>query len=314
MPVESSLASEIAAAAEQVTTEKTDIETNNEKDTNVVGDDKGNKESLQDTSGTSESDINVQAGIEEKVDEKQEIIKPIISDSVLTQAIQAGFTLEEAREYGNDKLLQSAVNKVLSASKPADIQVQESNKFEELVVELPELDPEVFEPEVISVLSPVYDVVKKLQDQVNDLRSKQGQIEEIKRQANDQEISQWFNKKMSELDPDLLEVVGKEPYGSGKLTASQKAKQDEIADLAAIILAGYKNTGKQIPSRDDIFDKAAATVLSSDIQKIKENKLSAELDKRNKQHIRRASGAKATGSTDPFAETAAFLDEKYFAK
>jgi hypothetical protein len=96
--------------------------------------------------------------------------------------------------------------------------------------------------------------------------------------------------------------------------SSQYQKRDAIANKTAILVAGYRASGQQVPPRDEVFAEAASLVLKGEYQKASEKKLSADLAKRSTQHIARVGGQSSKSKESPQDAIAQMLDERYFAK
>jgi hypothetical protein len=235
-----------------------------------------------------------------------------VSDFVLTQAVQAGFSVEEAREFGSDKLLMRAVDMIKAAKPSAEPKVAEE-QAEDPLAGLPELDPESFEPEVIKAFDSLKDVIRKQQEAISGLQSyaKQAEVSQFEAQKN--EIETWFDKQINSLGSDFEDALGKGSYGTLDKASSQYQKREAIAKQTAVLMAGYKSAGLEPPTRDTVFQEAAKLVLMEDYQKIREAKISKDLEKRSGQHINRVGGKKHSSNQDPLDEIASVIDAKYFA-
>lgn len=324
MALDESTVAEITSAVEALPTENQNSEEKNNSEERNSNSTDGNV-----AESTSEGDENIVDGGEPSAiqgtedgntggseKDREEVVKPQISDFALTQAIQAGFTIEEARAFGSDKLLHSAIDKVIRAQEKqtkTETPIQEEQQ-EDILALLPELDPEQYEPEVIKAFDAVKDVIKKQQEVIQGLVANSKQESISRQQAAMNELESWFDKQVCSLGEDFEDVLGKGNYSSLDRSSPQRAKRDEIANQAAILIAGYQKTGQQPPPREEVFHAAAKLVLGEEFQKVKEKKISAELEKRSKQHIQRAGGNKQKTNGNPLEETAALLDQKFFSK
>ncbi len=239
---------------------------------------------------------------------------PTISDYALTRAVQAGLSLEDARYFPSDDSLLRVVEGVEAAKQVATktTEIQEEDPF----AALPKLDPEAYEPEVIKTFDALTEIVKKQHETIKGLQAHQEQSAQSTYQATAREIEDWFNGQVKKLGDDFHDTLGAGDYGSLARGSAELAKRDQIAQHMAIQIAGYQASGHPMPAREQIFDAAVRVVLGDDLQKIREGKLSRDLEKRSSQHIARAGGKKASpaGTGDVLGEVAAMLDSKFFAK
>jgi hypothetical protein len=225
---------------------------------------------------------------------------PAISDGALTEAIRAGLSIEEAREFGSDKLLMRAVEMVRAVAAKAI--APEKKSEEDLLSKIPKLDPEQFEPEVIQTVDALRSVIEQQQNQIKELRAYQGQISQVNQASVAQEIESWFDGQIEKLGEDFGDVLGKGKYSALDKSTPQFIKRDELASQMAVLASGYRASGRPMPAREKIFEQAAKMVLSDEYQKNYEKKLSNDLGKREKQHINRPGGQKLKTHKEPIDE------------
>lgn len=324
MAIEETLAAELSTAVD-VAVSKPETEETKESESSANQDGSNEQEAVGDDGasdgGGSESDGGTETPAEgdgsgEDTDGTKSEVPPAkqpISDSVLTQAVQAGFSLEEARLFGSESVLKSAVNRVIEASKKNE-PATELPEAEDIFKDLPKLDPESYEPEVIKAFESLTAVMKKQQEMIQGLQANNRNTMQLQQDAASHEVEQWFDKQITSLGDDFKDALGSGGYSSLDRASPQFAKREAIANQAAVLLAGYKAAGQNAPDRDSVFQAAAKLVLMDEFQKVREKKISKDLEKRSAQHINRASGGKQSGNKDPFEETASLLDAKYFSK
>ena len=146
------------------------------------------------------------------------------------------------------------------------------------------------------------------------MQSNQEQIARVGRESHAQNVEKWFDEQISKLGEDFAESLGTGAYNALEPGSPQYQKRDAIANQTAILVAGYRASGQESPSRDEIFSQAARLILGDEYQKVHEKKLTADLAKRSTQHIARVGGQSSKSKGDPVADVAAMLDEKYFKK
>ena len=318
MPVEETLSAELTAAvdtavetlkpAEEKEENGNSTDQNNPDESGSVGDGGAADDSGgQGDGGAEKAGTDSGSGAGDDASVRQVPQKPVLSDRAVTEAIRAGFTLEEAKSFADEKMLIRTIELVRQQSvKPAE-------KID-ILANFPKLDPEAFEPEVIKSFDSLREIIQKQQEKIEafDQYTQRATIDQ--QRAHDNEVESWFDKQVSALGDEYKELLGTGGYSSLDKSTPQFAKRQAIADQAAVLLAGYNASGRQAPSRDEVFQSAAKLVLMDDMQKIKENKLSSSLEKRATQHIARAGGAKGKVSQDPAEAVAAMLDESFFKK
>jgi hypothetical protein len=242
---------------------------------------------------------------EKPVEEK--LVQPTISDAVLTEAIRAGLTIEEAREFGSDKLLMRAIDMVRAVAVKSITEPKAEAK--DPLAGFPVLDPEQFEPEVIKAFDALKGIVKQQYDSIQALQSQREQSSQVSQADTAREIEGWFDGQVEKLGEDFKESLGKGAYSAMDKSSAQFVKRDELAGQMAILATGYKASGKPMPPREKIFEQAAKMVLSDEYQKNYEKKLSADLGKREKQHINRPGGQKLKTQKEPIDEVVDKVNE-----
>jgi len=243
----------------------------------------------------------------------ESVRQPSISNAVLTEAIRAGLTVEEAREFGSDKLLMRAVDMVRAVAAKS-LSEPEKKVAKDPLADFPSLDPEQFEPEVIKAFDALKGIVKQQYDSIQELQSYRSQANQASQASVAQEVENWFDGQVEKLGEDFNDVLGKGKYSILDKSTPQFARRDELASYMAILANGYKASGRSMPTREKIFEQAAKTVLAEEYQKNYEKKLSADLSKREKQHINRPGGQKLKTHKEPIDEVVDRVNEFIQAK
>ncbi len=214
---------------------------------------------------------------------------PAISEGVLGLAVQAGFSLSEAKSFGSEQTLLKVIQIVGEKNTPAKEKGEESQAS--LLSDLPKLDPEQYEPEAIETFNKMRDAIQKQQETIEQLVQGNQQSQENQAAQNEREIIAWFDGKVAGLGKQYEKTLGEGSHGSLNQGSSQHAKREEIADHINLLAAGYASTGRESPSLDVLFDQATKFVLQDEMSGVKEKELSDRLRNRAKQHVAR------TGST-----------------
>ena len=215
---------------------------------------------------------------------------PVISEGALELAIRSGFTTAEANSFGNENTLLKAVQIINEKGAPAAEESKEEKAS--LLGDLPKLDPEQYEPEVIASFDKMRDAIQEQQKVIEQLKQ-ETQVSQANQSAQaGRELVAWFDGKVAGLGKQHTKTLGEGSHGSLNQGSSQYAKREEIADHINLLSAGYASTGREAPPLDTLFDQAAKFVLQDEIGSIKEKKLSDRLSKRAGQHLARPNSEK----------------------
>ena len=286
---------------------------------NPEGDTTGDNDGVQvadDESDPKEPDSKQEGDASGK--EKESEVKPEakpkgISDHALLQAIQSGFTIQEAREYVNDNLLLTAVEKVRSSLPTTEAaEKPEVPSDAELFAKLPTIDAEKFEPEVVQTFDALKEIIQSQHDKICGFEAYMKQSMQDQQDAGRREVTSWFDGQCGSLGDDFKEVLGVGNIDQLNPSSEQYATRDALATRVGVLMRGYQSAGGKMPSRDEIFQEAAQSVLRGHFEKLREKKLADELEQRSKQHINRVAGKQHKTESDPIEETARMLDEKFF--
>ncbi len=237
---------------------------------------------------------------------------PTLSSFAIERAIRAGLDYDTAKSFRTDAELIRITEKIEAAQTPIERETEVVH--EDPFAELPVLDPAVYEPEAIAMYDALVKVIRKQQDTIGEFQSQYTQAARVNQEAVARDAEKWFDESVSKLGDEFQDSLGKGEYRSLAQGSPQLIKRDALANQVALLLSGYRATGQQPPSRDEVFSAAAKLVLSKEYETAHEQRLSKELSKRSSQHIARASGKSVKSSDSPQDAVAKMLDEKFFNK
>jgi len=332
------LESEIDNAINEIVEEKEQEETEaSDKEEKVAPDTTGEKEDTTELVDTDEAGDTKEAdaageetGREEEVetdgagDTEEDTSAPVvISDEALTRAAAVGIPVADARNFPSEEALTkaaAALEQVLDEVadyRPRETGLEKALKeTEEKEVDpfanLPKLDPDTYEPEVIQTYDKIIEVVKQQHEKIKSLEGRQVEVSEVTQAQAAAEVGQWFDRQVAGLGKDFEEALGAGAFDSLSQGSSQYAKRDAIARQMSTLLAGYQAQGQQAPSREEVFNVAAGQVLQDEYRQIHERELQENLEKQASQHMQRVGGGKAKSKLSPEAETAAEIDAQFF--
>ena len=250
-----------------------------------------------------------------------EVLAPI-SDELLTRAAQAGIPLVHARKFENEETLLGAVEHYEKAWEESEA---ETTPAKDPLGELPKLDPDVHDPQVIAQFDRLTDIIKQerevgqtevqsMQERLQAMEDLQADTISAAREAEDVEGVQWFNKQISGLGENFQEALGEGDSTSLNSQSKQYTNRADISVQMSIMDSGYRAQGLTVPSRDELFRKASRAVLPDEYQQVHEKKLSGKLEKRAGQHISRAGGQKVSGTQTPADFAVAELEREFGIK
>ncbi|KKL71521.1 hypothetical protein LCGC14_2094060, partial [marine sediment metagenome] len=191
--------------------------------------------------------------------------------------------------------------------------------------ELPKLDPDVHDPQVIAQFDRLTDIIKQerevgqtevqsMQERLQAMEDLQADTISAAREAEDVEGVQWFNKQISGLGENFQEALGEGDSTSLNSQSKQYTNRADISVQMSIMDSGYRAQGLTVPSRDELFRKASRAILPDEYQQVHEKKLSGKLEKRAGQHISRAGGQKVSGTQTPADFAVAELEREFGIK
>lgn len=234
----------------------------------------------------------------------------VISDETLTRAVEVGIPLAEARQFPSEGSLISIVNRMEAAAQSV-VGTEVEEEPEDPFADLPKLDPEVHDAEVIAKFDRLTEIAKQQYETIQAIQGRQEETSLAAQARAAEEVEQWFDKQVAGLGEDFVEALGAGGYASLSQGSSQYAKRKAIADQLSVLLCGYQASGQQVPPHEQLFDTAARLVLRDEYEAIQGKKLAGELEGQASQHLQRVGGRKAVSTQSPDDETAALLDAKF---
>ncbi len=295
--------------------ESEEVTSSTEETTEEISDESGKEEGINGTVGEDE-----QEGSDGSESVRETIVSEArISDDLLTRAAQAGIPLAHARKFENEETLLGAVEHYEKAWEEA-----ETTPAKDPLSELPKLDPEVHDPQVIAQFDRLTDIIKQeretsttetqaMQERLQDMEDLQADAISAADNVKNAESAKWFNGQISSLGENFQESLGEGDTTSLNSQSKQFSNRSKIVDQLFILESGYAAQGVEI-TRDELFEKAARSVLQDEYQQLHENKLSGKLEKRASQHISRAGGQKVSGAQTPAEFAVDELEKKFGIK
>ena len=264
---ESTVADEINTVFEEMATEEAQVKADSK---NTEGSQEGEKkEGVTSVVNETTGEIDEQDKIAETEDkpkesrsigkEDSEIISgesqadSLISDELLTRAAQAGIPLAHARKFEDEETLRGAIEHYEKAWEEAEV---ETTPAKDPLGELPKLDPDVHDPQVIAQFDRLTDIIKQereagqtevkvVQERLQAMEDLQADTISAAREAEDVEGAQWFNKQISGLGENFQEALGEGDSVSLNSRSKQYTNRAEIAMQMSVMESGYGAQGLQ---------------------------------------------------------------------
>ena len=338
MPPEPTLEQEIEQAVEESVQEDTSKESEEVDDTSaktesfqsegsteevlVPADEETKEEAPGDTQKESEADTQVgdtqgEAGGDTK---EPEIVE--ISPETLASAVSSGLTLDQARSFKSEEALnQFNVRVNYERSQAAEHQQaqqqtqQQQREYVDPFADLPKLDPESYDPEVVEMFERLTGIARDQQEQIAVFQGQQEQAAAQAQQAGQQEVERWFDSETTGLGDNFKEQLGEGSYRSLQVGSPQAANRDAIADQMSIMIAGYRHHGMSEPPREEIFQSAARAVLSERYSEIANEEFTSNLQNQKQattsQRVSRARVKRNFTPEEEDEKLGALLDETF---
>jgi hypothetical protein len=217
-----------------------------------------------------------------------------LSDEVTERAIRAGFSLKEIKQCPDDAFLERMCARIEGAKGETGSQKDAANddggepSIDDILSEIPDLDPEEVEESIVSAFKSMKGFMKRsLEDNAN-LRKEIAGMQEG-------QTKDWLTTK--------IEGVKDFTKGDADRIASVRKKFE-------ILQAGYKAAGESV-TRDVVFGEAAKMVLGSEMTAAKQKSKTKAARSRNGQFIARPSGNRAEPKVGFRDQVGAMIDARF---
>ena len=237
-----------------------------------------------------------------------------------------GLTYSEASSFGSEEALKEFSGRIEYQKQTQETEVQQQEqKVVDPFTDLPKLDPENYDPEIIDMFNRLtgivkgqYETIQGFQENQSQFQTNQDQFQEhylaASKATSQAEIENWFDDEVKKLGDDFEDVLGSGKYQTLDQESLQFKNRDAIANHMGILIAGYNSQGLPAPPRSEVFESATRQILADKFGQIKNDKLSGELEKQSKQHIQRANKSTSTAVKTPDeedADLAELIDSKF---
>ncbi|MCW4048263.1 MAG: hypothetical protein NWE89_00870, partial [Candidatus Bathyarchaeota archaeon] len=176
------------------------------------GDDDVTEEAEEAEETTSEESV---SGDGDREEAERSEATPTHGEHVIERAVAAGIPVVDANALTSASLERVisareqayAEQNVLPASNEKD---QEKDPFDQL----PELDPDKYEPEVIAAVEGLRDIARAQQKEIREYHERAEQTQEIHSRESMRELENWFDGQVNGLGEDFVDALGAGGYSS----------------------------------------------------------------------------------------------------
>ncbi len=225
---------------------------------------------------------------EEKVTDDPDDDKPVevvaISDDLLTQAIKAGLSMAEARSFGTDELLTTALVAMARSAKNVKTTAQSGEKAAEATAPVADfkldLDPDLYEPEVIKAFEGMQ---KHVQDQMGAMQAQHKSVLDELHTQRQQDSERRVDGMFTALGGDWQDVFGDGPTTALRQTSAHAKNRAKVIEQMNMVEAGAKALGKPVPA--DLFHNTVDSVFSEHVTSIADAVTGDAVDARRAQAL-----------------------------
>ena len=244
-----------------------------------------------------------------------------ISDDLLARAADVGIHVADAKHL-TPRFLESIIARREEAAQEltddetpvdADDLQKDLDKAADPFADLPKLDPEIHDPDVIKMFDKLNEISRGQRSELQDLQKGKLEADEVvaAREEADSEVAtregeQFFDGQVKGLGEGFTEALGVGGYGSLDRGSSQSATREAIMEQMSVLLSGYQATGQTLPSREEIFDTAARIVLPSVYQGVHDRKIAGT---QSGQHLQQSSSGEGSTTKTAEEDAASAVDE-----
>lgn len=261
---------------------------------------------------TKDSEVGGEETDDGRAEDPEETLPPQVSDDTLERAVAAGIPVVDAKALTPESLERVIRARVEAAYEPPEvIEPAKKEKPKDLFADLPELNKENYEPEMIAQIESIKEIARRQQVELQEFRDHGEQVSSRANQAAEREMEVWYDGQVEGLGEDFKEALGEGGYSTMDRSSQQFENRDAIVEQMSVMFAGYHAQGLPVPSREQVFDTAVGLVLRDTYAGIQNKKIQGDLAKQSKQHIRRAGGGKAKSELSDEDAIAAEIEKQF---
>ena len=256
-----------------------------------------------------------------------------IDETLLARAVAVGYDKEQAEKMDSVGVLANTVS--MLEAKKADESSSDDTKAEEKKAQeekeaadkkaeedakpfdcgLKTEGDDGYEPEMVDVINKMG---QKFTDEINDLKKentefKAERVENAKvAETKATEVyTTWLDGQFKATGDDFKDVFGEGSIDKHKEGSDEFKNRAKVDSKIALLVAGYKATKQDLPSREDLFQEALSSVFSEKVTQVAVGSTTGKLKNRAKQTIGKgSSGSAAKTGMEEAIQTQSDFDTK----
>ena len=266
-------------------------------DDEPVAEDEPSDDDVEDEDDEDES-IDLDEAVSEETDESGDT-SPEFSDELLTRAVKRGMSLSDARDFGTPESLEKALNLLDSNDPQSDSRGEE----QEEEFNLPKLDPEEYDEDVIKLMEARDEVITKQRDELKEIRQLLEQQGEQMRASQEERFYDQVDDAFSSM-AGWKDVIGTgDRFSLGEDSAELKNRVQILEEFNVLQEADAK-AGRSTAFKKQM-EKAAKNVFSDHANKVERARIKANAKRRDKSKINRPRSDRDTRMSPEDAAVAA---------
>jgi hypothetical protein len=216
----------------------------------------------------------------EEAEEQEAESESSFSDDLLTRAVSAGMTIAEAKSLKTPEALEAVLAAVKKQGESASQKTADETK-EEVDQDLTiDLDDALVDPEVLKGMQTLAGAINTLRAQIA------GLTEHISEQRKTTAQTE-FDGLIEEQGEAWHDLLGKGPTADLPPNGKHRQARDAIQGEMEVLRAGFKNTGRNLPSEGEIFTRALRGLYADQLESITTKKVAGKVKKRRGQALAR---------------------------
>ncbi len=251
---------------------------------------------------------------EEKAGEKgtQEDDK-VFDTNLLERAAKAGLTLAQAKSFSDPKDLEAALGifEAAQSTEPGDTADKKDAAGDKETGGEKPFDCGLSKDEYDDALvDSINKMGNSLVSRINKLEADKLAFQKDSEERSIGEHTSWLDDQFNGLGEEFKDVLGKGKFGDISKDSKQFKNRAAVDSEMAAIVAGYQKTGKALPSKKKVFERAINNTFGDEVKRAANAETAAKLKQRASQTVGRGSRGSASAGTDKALQAQKDFDAK----
>jgi hypothetical protein len=194
---------------------------------------------------------------ESKKEEKTDEEVPVISDALLERAAKLGMKLVDAKGFQNAQALEGTLTLLEKQAESTSKAVEEipDKKDEETLSDIPKLDPEKYDSEIIAVVEALGKKVTGLESENKSLRSSS---DERSLRVEEEAATAAFDSSVNALGKDYEKILGVGNVNTLDESSPEFEARAKLAQRVIMVHNGYVSVGRSVSSEQVFAESVKA--------------------------------------------------------